>query len=144
MAWCFGDGFDLYAAQADLLAGYWDSGTAIGNLTASPNGRFTVSQAISWVSSSGGNVWVKSSGVNDGVHHFNVAFFQTATVSGSNVGFYLQLTDNVTNQCCRRLSSGWSDPAAVWSSRRHHACHLHRRRNSGQHMVHVRNRGRDP
>jgi hypothetical protein len=44
MAYCFGDGFDLYAAPADAVAGYWDSGASA--TTALLAGRFAGSQAI--------------------------------------------------------------------------------------------------
>ena len=41
----------------------------------------------------------KSSGVNDAVHHFVVAFRQTATISGTTLCLYLQLLDGTTGQC---------------------------------------------
>jgi hypothetical protein len=41
----------------------------------------------------------KSSGTNESVHHFNVGFQQTAAISGTNTGFYIQLLDGTTNQC---------------------------------------------
>ncbi len=97
MAWNFGDGFDLYAASADMVNGYWDSATAIGNIGLSSPGRFTGSQCVTF-NLSNTNL-VKSSGVNDAVHHFAVSFIQTAAITGSTLGFYLQLTDGVTAQC---------------------------------------------
>ena len=96
MAWSFGDGFDLYSSGGDAINGYWDSGTTVGFSLVS--GRFTGSQAIQQNSST---VWlVKSSGVNDAVHHLVVAFRQTSAISGSTLGTYLQLLDGTTGQCC--------------------------------------------
>ena len=97
MAWSFGDSFDLYAATADMVNGYWDSGSTTSvQLTA---GRFTGSQALNIVNSTGVSL-VKSSGVNDAVHHFVVAFRQTAALSGTTLGTYFQLSDGATNQVC--------------------------------------------
>ena len=96
MAWAFGDGFDCYATSADAVLGYWDSGTT--SLFTLVAGRFAGSQAIR--SSSLGLWLTKSSAVNDGVHHFVVAFQQTAAISGSSIGLYLQLLDGTTAQCC--------------------------------------------
>jgi hypothetical protein len=95
MAWTFGDSFDLYATVADATAGYWDSGAAGGLVS----GRFAGSQAFSML---GGGVvnLVKSSAVNDAVHHIVVAFRQTVALSGSTLGAYFQLSDVATNQCC--------------------------------------------
>src|SRR5678816_180957 len=95
MAWAFGDGFDCYAAPADLLNGYWDSGT-ITNFTFVA-GRFAGSQAL--VEAASGSNVVKSSGVNDAVHHIVCAFRQTAAISGTTLGFYIQLIDGATAQC---------------------------------------------
>jgi len=95
MAWSFGDGFDLYAAPADALNGYWDSGTVGFSLVA---GRFAGSQAAS---NSGTTAWLtKASGSNDAVHHIVCAFRQTVAISGSTLGLYLLLVDGTTNQCC--------------------------------------------
>jgi hypothetical protein len=96
MAWSFGDSFDLYAAPADMVNGYWDAG---GNQLAGAfvAGRFTGSQALSVSGSS--FVLVKTSGVNDAVHHFALAFRQTAAISGTTPGLYLQLIDGSTAQC---------------------------------------------
>lgn len=96
MAYCFGDGFDCYTATADAVAGYWDSGsTGALSLIA---GRFAGGQAISFLNNTG--FLIKSSAVNDAVHHIVLAFRQTAALSGASLGLYFQLTDNVTNQCC--------------------------------------------
>jgi len=96
MAWAWGDSFDPYAALADAIAGYWDSGAFTSvSLVA---GRFG-GQAIQ--SQGGPNITlVKSSGQNDAVHHVTVAYRQTAALSGTTLGFYLQFADTVTNQCC--------------------------------------------
>src|SRR5580765_2592229 len=95
MAWGFGDGFDLYAATADALNGYWDSGGS--NFVLITPGRFAGSQAAS---SGGAGVWlIKSSGSNDAVHHLVVSFRQTAALTGTSLGFYLQLFDGATVQC---------------------------------------------
>ena len=66
MAWSFGDSFDLYAAPGDMINGYWDSQTTTGQSFVA--GRFSGSQALN-MGGSGGLV-VKSSGVNDAVHHW--------------------------------------------------------------------------
>jgi hypothetical protein len=95
MAWSFGDGFDLYAAVADMTTGYWDSGSfASVTLVA---GRFAGSQAVQWASST--NILTKSSSVNDAVHHLVLAIRQTAVLSGSTLGYYLELFDGATAQC---------------------------------------------
>jgi hypothetical protein len=96
MAWTWGDSFDLYATGADAFAGYWDSGSlGSGTLVA---GRFAGSQAVSVPNATVS--FVKSSGVNDSVHHIVVAYRQTAVLSGTTLGLYFQLSDGVTNQCC--------------------------------------------
>jgi hypothetical protein len=95
MAWSFSDSFDCYAAIGDALNGYWDSGTTAATVFAA--GRFAGSQAINFASS--GNFIVKSSGVNDAVHHMVVAFRQTGTVTGSTLSSYLELFDATTAQC---------------------------------------------
>jgi hypothetical protein len=96
MAWVFGDGFDLYAATADAVAGYWDSGNP-ANFTLQ-SGRFG-GQAVQNITSS--NVYfTKASNINDAVHHIVVAFRQTAALSGTTLGLYFQLVDVATNQCC--------------------------------------------
>ncbi len=95
MAWNFGDSFDLYATTADMLNSYWDS--AVFNTVTFPAGRFAGSQALQWANSP--NSLVKSSGVNDAVHHFVLAFKQTQAVSGTTLGANLQLSDGATAQC---------------------------------------------
>jgi hypothetical protein len=95
MAWNFGDSFDLYAAVADAYAGYWDSGVAT-NLTFVA-GRFTGSQALNFGGVSTG--WVKSSATNDAVHHLVVSYRQTAALSGTTLGGYIELFDGTTAQC---------------------------------------------
>jgi hypothetical protein len=90
----FGDGFDCYAAPADAILGYWDSGTVGFTLGA---GRFAGSQAITGINNT--NFLVKSSGSNDAVHHLVVAFQTTAAISGTTLGQFLQLGDGATGQC---------------------------------------------
>jgi hypothetical protein len=98
MAWSFGDSFDLYAAQTDAIAGYWDSGTTAGYTLVA--GRFAGSQAVS-IGSVAPNGLVKSStATTDPVHHIVVAYFQVAALSGTTLGLYFQLSDGATNQCC--------------------------------------------
>jgi hypothetical protein len=97
MAWIFGDGFDVYATVNDPVAGYWDSG-AVASMTLGV-GRFTGSQCIRSNNNAVTHL-VKSSGVNDAVHHIICAYNQTAVLSGSNVGWFLQLSDAATNQVC--------------------------------------------
>jgi hypothetical protein len=98
MAFFFGDSFDLYAAIADMTAGYWDSGAGNANLTAVGSGRFAGSRAIN-NGTGGGLSLVKSSGANDAVHHIVCAYQQTAALSGTSVGFNFQLQDGATTQC---------------------------------------------
>jgi hypothetical protein len=97
MAYIFGDGFDCYAAVADAAAGYWDS-LATGTFSLA-SGRFAGGQALQ-ISGAASTSLTKSSGVNDAVHHITIAFRQTAALSGTTLGLYLQLIDNVTNQVC--------------------------------------------
>src|SRR4029077_20540988 len=94
MAWSFGDSFDLYALPADAVNGYWD--TLTGSLSLA-TGRFTGSQSLRF--SSSGATLTKSSAVNDAVHHLVAAFQQTAAISGTTLGTYLQLLDGTTAQC---------------------------------------------
>ena len=97
MAYFFADGFDSYVATSDAYAGYWDSGTVSNqNLAA---GRFVGSQCLSYTGIAN-NALAKSSGVNDAVHHIVLALRQTGTLTGTNLGFYLQFSDAATNQCC--------------------------------------------
>lgn len=96
MAAIFTDGFDCYAAPADAVASYWDSGTTT-SFTLQP-GRFSGSQAIQYAST---GAWlVKSSAQNDAVHHITCAFQQTSALTGSTAALYFQLSDGATNQCC--------------------------------------------
>jgi hypothetical protein len=93
----FGDSFDFYATTADMVAGYWDSGaTTNWSLVA---GRYAGGRAIS----SGGYTTTlainKTSGSNDAVHHFVLAFQQTAVLSGSTLGVHITLLDGATAQC---------------------------------------------
>jgi hypothetical protein len=95
MAWSWGDGWDLYTAFADAYAGYWDSGAGAPTFVV---GRFSGSQALHVTATA--TTITKSSGQNDAVHHLVVAFRQTAAISGTTLGLYLQLLDATTGQCC--------------------------------------------
>src|SRR5678815_4643960 len=97
MAWSFGDGFDCYAAVSDATSGYWDSGTATNNMTLQA-GRFSGSQALHIIATTS-NVLIKTSGVNDAVHHLVFAFRQLQAITGSTLGAYLELFDGATAQC---------------------------------------------
>jgi hypothetical protein len=98
VAYCFGDGFDLYATMADPIAGYWDSGFGVAAANTLVAGRFAGSQAVSL--QSGIASLVKNSGANDAIHHIVCAVRQTAALSGTTLGMYFQLSDAATNQCC--------------------------------------------
>jgi hypothetical protein len=97
MAWAFGESWDCYANPADAINGYWDATTTTGNNSLQP-GRFAGSQALRWTATSS-STWVKTSAVNDAVHHFVVAFNQSAAITGSSLGLYLLLSDGTTGQC---------------------------------------------
>ena len=96
MAFSFGDGFDLYAAPADALNGYWDSGSTSGSFVI---GRFSGSRAYGSGPGSLTAGLVKSSGSNDAVHHVAVAYQQTSAVSGVNPGAWITFSDGATAQC---------------------------------------------
>src|SRR6187551_499271 len=94
-AWQFSDSFDCYAAPADALNGYWDSGTTSFGLT---TGRFAGSQSLQ--NGTASTIYlVKSSGQNDSVHHIVCAFYQTAAISGSSLCLAFNLVDGTTTQC---------------------------------------------
>jgi hypothetical protein len=97
--WSFGESWDCYAATADMLNNYWDSAaaTTVSGMSLVA-GRFAGSQAIRIVTASNATL-IKTSGVNDSVHHFVLAFRQTAAISGTTLAAYLQLFDGVTAQC---------------------------------------------
>lgn len=97
MTWSFGDSFDLYATTADMANGYWDS-IGGGGGYALVAGRFSGSLAIS-MASAGHLTATKNSGANDAVHHLIVAYQQTTALSGSVLGFCLELYDGATAQC---------------------------------------------
>lgn len=110
MAYIFGDGFDLYAAPADAINGYWDSGTATSAALAA--GRFAGSRAL--LQNGTGTVYLaKSSAQNDAVHHLTCAFLQGNAISGTQLSYYLQLLDGTTGQCCIAFRS---DGAIVLTS----------------------------
>lgn len=92
--WVFGDGFDCYAAVADMDDGYWDSISNVANYSII-TGRFSGSQGLA---STAGNM-LKTSGSNDEVHHISVAIQQTAAITGSTLGWWFTFGDGATNQC---------------------------------------------
>jgi hypothetical protein len=95
-AWAWGDSFDCYAAPADAINGYWDSGTTTTLALAA--GRFAGSQSLRNGTSST-VLLVKSSAQNDAVHHLSFAFQQTSAISGSSLCYGIQLLDGTTVQC---------------------------------------------
>lgn len=95
MAFTFTDGFDCYAAAADEILGYWDSGGATNTLV---TGRFIGSRAIQMPNISTG-VLVKSSGQNDAVHHISFAFQHPGLITGSSIQLYINIGDGATAQC---------------------------------------------
>ncbi len=100
MAWAFGDSFDLYTGQNDPV-GYWDvAGAVTGTIGWLNPGRFPGGRALQ-IYGGAGSLY-KTSGANDTVHHFNVAYMQGSNASpgATNPGFYFQLIDGATNQCC--------------------------------------------
>ncbi len=96
MSYVFGDTFDCYTTSADMLNGYWDSGGTAVTFVA---GRFSGSQAMVGGVGSNTTFLVKSSGVNDSVHHLTLAFRQTNAITGTTLVTYLQLLDGTTGQC---------------------------------------------
>lgn len=102
MSYCFGDSFDLYAAPADAVATYWDSGA--GSNWTLVAGRFSGGQAFQ-TALAGTIGLVKSSGSNDAIHHVVMAFRQTLVLSGTTLGMYLTFGDGATAQCSIVLRS---------------------------------------
>ena len=95
MAYSFGDSFDLYAVQADLIAGYWDS--VVSTSFSFQTGRFSGGRGLSVGIGSG---LIKNSGQNDAVHHVVVSFEQlNQAIGGATPGFYFTLYDGATAQC---------------------------------------------
>jgi hypothetical protein len=94
MAFFFGDSFDLYARGADLVD-YWDPASTNSDSSTFVAGRFSGSRALNIASAT---TLIKTSGVNDAVHHFVVSFMST-NVSGTGQGFYVGLWDGTTAQC---------------------------------------------
>src|SRR5262245_57789705 len=92
MSFFFGDGFDLYAQLSDAANGYWDSVSGSSSLAV---GRFSNSRSLGWV---WGSTLVKTSGQNDAVHHFVVAFM-ASSITGSTSSIYIELLDGATVQC---------------------------------------------
>jgi len=97
MAFLFTDGFDCYAAMADLALGYWEAGTNNGTIV---TGRFTGSRGIRGNSTSAINSeFTKTSSQNDAVHHFHVAFLQNNALGAATVNRWITLFDGSTAQC---------------------------------------------
>jgi hypothetical protein len=94
MAWSFGDSFDLYATIADMVNGYWDS---ISGSYALVTGRFAGSRALSVPAQTA--QLVKTSNVNDPVHHIVFGFEQTAALGSTSTGVLFVLYDGSTIQC---------------------------------------------
>jgi hypothetical protein len=93
----FGDSFDCYAAIADMANGYWDTATVGSSSLVA--GRFAGSRALSLMGSAAVTpLFVKTSSVNDGVHHIVCAFQQTTTLGSSNAA-WITLFDGATAQC---------------------------------------------
>lgn len=98
MAYWFGDGFDLYGQITDA-AGYWDA--TLGSVASLQlgTGRFPGSRGAVMVSGNQNAYLLKTSGVNDSVHHVSVAVMQTSVLSGTNGGWFFTLFDGATAQC---------------------------------------------
>ena len=95
MSFQFGESWDCYAAVADAVPTYWDSGAAgTASLGA---GRFSGSQCLSIAGAA--TSLVKNSGANDAVHHLCLAFRQSPAITGTTLGAYLLLSDGATGQC---------------------------------------------
>lgn len=98
MAYAFGDGFDYYNAAADFIAGYWDTGNTIA-ITAKTAPRFAGGYSVSF-GAGAQPILQKSSGVNgDAVHHINVAYLNTAALTGTSNRWGVTLHDGTTAQC---------------------------------------------
>jgi hypothetical protein len=96
MAFCFGESWDLYAAPADAVAGYWDSGSPTNfSLVA---GRFAGGQAMRPAVVA--QYLAKASGSNDPIHHIVCAFQQTAALTGTTLGLTLGLADGAGAAQC--------------------------------------------
>jgi hypothetical protein len=96
MSYFFGDGFDLYASPADAIAGYWDANISNTSGASLNPGRFSNSRSMYLGTTL---AFGKSSGVNDGVHHFVFAYMQNGNSSSSNLGHVFILYDGATAQC---------------------------------------------
>lgn len=98
MAYWFGDGFDLYTVVTDAVASgtYWDGASSISSATL-PAGRFAGSQGLNLATN--GTYLQKTSGNNDAVHHFTVAYIQNIALSGTNQTYAFTLYDGATAQC---------------------------------------------
>ena len=106
MSYFFGDSFDLYGWGGDYAptnaAGFWDSWANSTSYLRPIVGRFPGSMGAAFTNQSS-NILVKSSGVNDAVHHFNFAIENGWTgllaPPQTNCGWYVTLYDGATAQC---------------------------------------------
>lgn len=99
MSFWFGDSFDLYSVLADATT-FWDAGLGAATLAVSATGRFPGSRGITGAGNQASSPYLtKTSGQNDPVHHFSLAFMQTNALSGTNNGLWLTLFDSATAQC---------------------------------------------
>jgi hypothetical protein len=64
------------------------------------------------------------------VHHIVCAFQQTAALTGTTLGMYLQLSDGATNQCCIVFRSDGAILLTSATPARDRAGDLHRRGNA--------------
>ena len=109
MAWNFADSFDLYAAGADAINGYWDSGPNAGNISLCRRdglpeaGQRNCPPAQSPPSSRAAAATMRCT-------TWSVAFQQTSAISGTTLAGFLQLSDGVTAQCYDRVSQRRRDP----------------------------------
>jgi len=95
MSYFFGDGFDMYTAVGDGVLGYWDASSLNPNSSSLVVGRFAGSRALNMSNSTR---LLKTSGVNDAVHHFTLAFMDT-NITGTSDGIFITLWDGTTAQC---------------------------------------------
>lgn len=98
MAFFFGDGFDLYAAPANAIVGYWDGGNADASIV---TGRFSGSRAfqVGNLGSTTTAMLLKNSGSNDAIHHLNFSIYATQALSGTNIYTWFTLLDGGSAQC---------------------------------------------
>lgn len=95
MAGYFGDSFDLYAAVADMLLGWWDGGAVSSAQLVT--GRFTGSQGFNIPGTA--ITPFKNSPSNDATHHIVCAHKLTTTFGTNTQGIAIELGDGATVQC---------------------------------------------